>query len=95
MYVKRHASEDNYYLTVYLRNLSPEQLRVNLDRGAIVLHTLRIRQSAGADPYGGFRTRGFQRYHRRIPLPFDADAQKMSVQRQDDSVTVTIPRRQR
>lgn len=95
IYVRKSADENNYYLTVLLRNLPAEQLRVDTVRGMLVLQAMRMRQSAGGDHYGGYHTRGYRRYNRRITLPFDADAQKMSVQREEGSVKVTIPRRKR
>ena len=93
MHIERGSRDDSYFVIVHLMDYQPENIGIFVDPGNnLVLYSTRSEEQR--DQAEGFyrRMTSVQRFSRRLPLPRDADASRMTRVNSERKVELTIPR---
>ncbi len=89
---EKGKTDDAYTLRVYTGRRRPQDIEVTVDRGYLVLRSVRSEQTS-RDQKGGYSySRSFSRFHRTLPLPRDAAPEQMSRTDGDGTIDIVIPK---
>ena len=100
MRLERRADQDNYYLTLHLTGMAPQEVNVTLEGGRWLNISSDDRSESShqqsSDQGGYYYSRSFSyssnRSSRRISLPRDADGAAMQRVDGENRVEISIPR---
>jgi len=100
MRLERSADQDNYYLTLHLTGMAPQEVNVTLEGGRWLNISSDDRSESShqqsSDQGGYYYSRSFSyssnRSSRRISLPRDADGAAMQRVDGENRVEISIPR---
>jgi HSP20 family protein len=75
--------------------LEKDALRVKAENGVLTLSGERKREAVDSDQAGGFTRmeRSYGAFSRSLPLPADADTDRMTAETSQGVLTVTVPKR--
>jgi HSP20 family molecular chaperone IbpA len=94
MRIETGSRDDSYFIIVHLMNYPPEDIGISVAPGNnLVLYSTRSEEHQ--DQAEGFyrRMTSVQQFSRRLSLPGDADASRMTRVNKEGKVELTIPRR--
>jgi HSP20 family molecular chaperone IbpA len=80
---------DEYLILVDLPGVAREQLRIDLDKGQLVLHAERTIPTGGTSVVTEF---GNRIYHRIFALPRGIDAERVGAELKDGVLTLHLPK---
>ena len=90
--MEKGVTDEGYTLRVYTAPRRPQDIEVTVDRGSLVLRSVRSDQTdyrrEGAYSY----RRSFSTYHRRLQLPRDADPSRMVRTDGEGVIDILIPK---
>ncbi len=90
--LEKGKTDDAYTLRVYTGRRRPHDIEVNVERGHLVLRSVRSEQT-NINRQGGYSySRSFSRFHRALPLPRDAAGDQMSRTDGDGTIDIVIPK---
>ena len=90
--LEKGKTDDAYTLRVYTGRRRPQDIEVTVERGYLVLRSLRSEQT-NLQRQGGYSySRSFSRFHRTLPLPRDAVAEQMSRTDGEGVIDIVIPK---
>jgi HSP20 family molecular chaperone IbpA len=94
IYMEKARYEDGYLLRVYTESIKAEDVEVLADRGRLRLRSDMSRQSEwqSEEPYRYSQTSRRSSIARTVPLPYDADASKLTTAVKDGVLEIRIPR---
>jgi len=94
IHLEKARYEDGYLLRVHTEGLKAEDIEVLVDRGRLRLRSEMSRQSEwqSEEPYRYSRSSRRSSFARTVPLPYDADASKLTTAVKDGVLEIRIPR---
>jgi HSP20 family protein len=93
MRIETGSRDDSYFIIVHPMGYPPEDIGISVALGNnLVLYSTRSEEHQ--DQAEGFyrRMTSVQRFSRRLPLPEDADASRMTRVNKEGKIELTIPR---
>ncbi len=90
--LEKGKTEDAYTLRVYTGRRRPQDIEVSVDRGYLVLRSVRSEQINWNQQGGYSYQRSYSRFHRSLPLPRDAAPDQMSRTDGDGIIDIVIPK---
>ncbi|MDJ0863984.1 MAG: Hsp20/alpha crystallin family protein [Gammaproteobacteria bacterium] len=90
--LEKGKTADAYTLRVYTGRRRPQDFEVNVERGHLVLRSLRSEQTDMRRQGGYSYSRSMSRFQRRLPLPRDAIAEQMSRTDGEGIIDIVIPK---
>ena len=94
MRFEKGKTDTAYTLRVYTGRRTPSEIEVSSEPGYLVLHSARTDQTDVRRDGSYQYRRSFSRFHRRLPLPQDADPAHLTRTDGDGVIDIMIPRRQ-
>ena len=91
---EKGKSNGAYTLRVYTGRLRPRDIEVTIDRGYLVLRSVRTERTDWHQQGGYSYSQSFSRFHRTLPLPRDAVSEHMSRTNGDGVIDIVIPKQQ-
>ncbi len=92
--LEKGKTEDAYTLRIYTGRRRPQDIEVSVDRGYLVLRSVRSEQTNWNQQGGYSYKRSSSRFHRSLPLPRDAVPEQMSRTDGDGIIDIVIPKQQ-
>ena len=94
IYLEKARYEDGYLLRVHSESIKAEDIEVLADRGRLRLRSDLSRQNEwqSEKPYRYSRSSRRSSIARTVPLPYDADASKLTTAVKDGVLEIRIPR---
>ena len=92
--LEKGKTEDAYTLRIYTGRRRPQDIEVSVDRGYLVLRSVRSEQTNWNQQGGYSYKRSYSRFHRSLPLPRDAVPEQMSRTDGDGIIDIVIPKQQ-
>ncbi len=92
--VEKGATEDGYWVKVYLNGKRPGDIEAVVDHGRLLLYSTRSKIKEQQLEGGYSYTSSYQHFNHRVPLPADADASRMTRTDGDNVIELLIPRKQ-
>ncbi len=92
--LEKGKTDDAYTLRVHTGRRRPQDIEVTVERGYLVLRSIRSEQTDISREGGYSYSRSFSRFHRTLPLPRDAAGDQISRTDGDGVIDIVIPKLQ-
>ena len=86
-------TEEGYMIKLDIKGLDKEAINVDINESTVTISGEYSRQIEEADPHGIYSLRGYGSFLKTIPLPADADTEKIETIKKGNSLIIRIPKK--
>lgn len=86
-------TEEGYMLKLNIKGLDKENINIDTNENSITISGKYSQQVAETNSYGLYSLKGYGSFLKTMPLPGDADTDKMETIKEADSLIIKIPKK--
>jgi len=86
-------TEEGYMLKLDIKGLDKENINIDINENSITISGEYSQQVEETNPHGIYSLKGYGSFLKTMPMPADADTEKMETAIEENSLIITIPRK--
>ena len=86
-------TEEGYMLKLDIKGLDKENINIDINENSITISGEYSQQIEETNPQGIYSLKGYGSFLKTMPMPADADTEKMETVIEENSLIITIPRK--